>query len=91
MHVLSRYGFLVFSFILTIWGYICLRNSVDKGMDSAHHYLSSVGGSMDTSSFQLLTEGYILSNILYGSILLAVGLLFLCLNLYKMSFKNWKV
>lgn len=84
MKNISRYGFLIFTTFLTIIGFSKLTNSVNNGSNMASEYLRSMGGSMDSNDFRVITEGYILSNITLGGILFLVGLSFLCLSIYKL-------
>ncbi|MBU8908275.1 hypothetical protein [Desertibacillus haloalkaliphilus] len=88
MKYLYRYGFLIFTIILTIVGFSKLINSVENGRDSANEYLrTSMGGSMDSDEFRIIIDGYILSNITLGGILFFVGLTFFCVSAYKLSKK----
>jgi hypothetical protein len=88
MKNLYRYGFLIFTTILTIIGFSKLLNSVENGQDSANEYVRSMGGSMDSSNFRIITDGYILSNITLGGIMFFVGLTFFCVSVYKL-FKDF--
>jgi len=85
MKNIKKYGFVIFTFILSAIGFLILINGVENGVDSANEYLStSLGGSMDTDSFLLIMKGYILSNVIFGGILLLVGLSFFCMSIYKL-------
>jgi len=85
MKNIKKYGFVIFTFILSTIGCLILINGAENGVDSANEYLStSMGGSMDTDSFLLIMKGYILSNFILGGILLLVGLSFFCMSLYKL-------
>jgi len=85
MKNIIRYGFFMFTIVLTVIGFSKLINSVDNGTDSANKYLrTSMGGSMDTDDFRIITEGYILSNITLGGIMFLVGLVFFCFSVYKL-------
>ncbi|TFB13596.1 hypothetical protein E3U55_15870 [Filobacillus milosensis] len=89
MKYLYRYGFLIFTIILTIVGFSKLINSVENGRDSANEFLrTSMGGSMNSDDFRIITDGYILSNITLGGILFLVGLTFFCVSAYQLS-KNF--
>lgn len=85
MKNLFRYGFPVFTLLLTIIGFSKLINSVEDGRYSANEYLrTSMGGSMDSDDFRIITDGYILSNITLGGIMFFVGLTFFCVSVYKL-------
>ncbi|MED3803980.1 hypothetical protein P4562_18820 [Lysinibacillus xylanilyticus] len=85
MNNIKKYGFVIFTFVLSTIGFLILINGVENGVDSANEYLStSIGGSMDTDSFLLIMKGYIFSNFIFGGILLLVGLSFFCMSLYKL-------
>ncbi|MFJ7183439.1 hypothetical protein [Lysinibacillus xylanilyticus] len=85
MKNIKKYGFVIFTFFLSAIGFLILINGVKNGVDSANEYLStSMGGSMDTDSFLLIMKGYILSNFIFGGILLMVGLSFFCMSIYKL-------
>ncbi|ETT84477.1 hypothetical protein MKZ08_07870 [Viridibacillus sp. FSL R5-0477] len=85
MKNIIRYGFFMFTIVLTVIGFSKLINSVDNGTDSANKYLRiSMGGSMDADDFRIITEGYILSNIILGGIMFLVGLVFFCFCVYKL-------
>ncbi|MBS4221801.1 hypothetical protein [Lederbergia citrea] len=45
---------------------------------------TSMGGSMDSDDFQIITEGYILSKVILGAIMFTVGLVSLCFCIYKL-------
>ncbi|QPQ30940.1 hypothetical protein [Lysinibacillus sp. JNUCC 51] len=84
MKNIKKYGFVIFTFVLSVIGFLILINGVENGVDSANEYLStSMGGSMDSDSFLVIMKGYILSNFIFGGILLLVGLSFFCMSLYK--------
>ncbi|MFJ8511477.1 hypothetical protein [Lysinibacillus xylanilyticus] len=84
MKDIKRYGFLIFTIVLTAIGFLIIIYGVENGADSANEYLStSMGGSMDTDNFLVIEKGYILSNFIFGGILLLVGLSFFCMSLYK--------
>ncbi|MGE7129241.1 hypothetical protein [Lysinibacillus xylanilyticus] len=84
MKGIKKYGFVIFTFVLSTIGFLIIINGVENGADSANEYLStSMGGSMDTDSFLVITKGYILSNFIFGGILLLVGLSFFCMSLYE--------
>ncbi|MCI3919173.1 hypothetical protein MO973_02865 [Paenibacillus sp. TRM 82003] len=86
MKNLFRYGFPAFALILTIIGFSKLINSVEDGRGSADEYLrTSMGGSMNSDDLRIITDGYILSNITLGGIMLFVGLTFFCGSVYKLS------
>ena len=81
---LKKYGFLLFSLILIVFGIITLKNGVENGIDSANLYLrTSMDGSMDTDSYLIITKGYILSNIILGGITLLFGLVFSSIYLFN--------
>ena len=85
---IKKHGLLLFSIILILFGIITLTNGAENGIESAHEYLiHSMGGSMNTDSYLIMTKGYILSNIIMGAISLLVGLVFSSIVLYK-SFKR---
>lgn len=84
-----QYGFVIFTSILALIGLIILIFSVDNGLNSAGRYLRSVGGSMDSDSFRLVEDRYILSNMIIGGTMLFVGLSSLCVGVYKL-FKEIK-
>ncbi|OEH91108.1 hypothetical protein [Bacillus solimangrovi] len=81
--LIKMYGFLIFTSALSLIGFFKLKSSVDNGTDDANQYLRSMGGSMDSESYRLIEESYILSNITMGGIILFVGLNFLCFGIYK--------
>ncbi|MFJ7982684.1 hypothetical protein ACIQ1D_20760 [Lysinibacillus xylanilyticus] len=84
MKDIKKYGFVIFTIVLIAIGFLIIINGVENGVDSANEYLStSMGGSMDTDSFLVITKGYIVSNFIFGGILLLVGLSFFCMSLYK--------
>ncbi|KOS64386.1 hypothetical protein FJQ98_12555 [Lysinibacillus agricola] len=84
MKNIKKYGFGLFTFVLIAIGFLIVINGVENGVNSANEYLStSMGGSMDTDSFLVIKQGYILSNFIFGGILLLVGLSFFCMYLYK--------
>lgn len=86
MNYLYHYRFLIFTIILTIIGFSKLIYSVENGRDSANEFLrTSMGGSMNSDDFLIITEGYILSNITLGGIMFFVGLTFFCVSVYKLS------
>lgn len=85
MKYLGKYGFLLFTLVLTFIGYLKLIQSVENGSDLANQYLStSMGGSMDSNDFRIIEEGYILSNVTIGGIMFTVGLVSLCFCIYKL-------
>lgn len=85
MQYIIRFGFLVFTIVLTLFGFFKLVNSVKDGMDSANEYLLvSLGGSANSDDFRIITEGFILSNTIIGAIMLLVGLSFFCFAVYKL-------
>lgn len=84
MKNVKKYGFGLFTVVLIVIGFLIVINGVENGVDSANEYLStSMDGSMDTDSFLIIQKGYILSNFIFGGILLLVGLSFFCMYLYK--------
>ncbi|MEB2301433.1 hypothetical protein LAV72_17655 [Lysinibacillus xylanilyticus] len=84
MKHIKKYGFGIFTFVLIAIGFYLVINGVENGVDSANEYLSTtMGGGMDTESFLVIKKGYILSNFIFGGILLLVGLSFFCMYLYK--------
>ncbi|MEY9976477.1 hypothetical protein [Lysinibacillus sp. RC79] len=83
MKSIKKYGFAIFTIIIIAIGFLTIINGVENGVDSANEYLTSMGGSMDTDSFLVIMKGYILSNFIFGGILLLVGLSFFCMYLYK--------
>lgn len=78
-----QYGFIIFAAIITIIGFLILIFSVNMGIGSANGYLRSVGGGMNTDSFRLIEDRYILLNITLGGIILFIGLSSLCFGVYK--------
>lgn len=80
----ARYTFLAFTMIVSVYGYFKLQNSVETGKNSASEYLSEIGG-MDTTEYRKLTEWYITSEVLLGSILLLIGLIFFCMCIYRFT------
>jgi hypothetical protein len=84
MKNITRYGFLIFTILLTIIGFSKLTNSVNNGSKMASEYLRTMGGSMESNDFRVITEGYIWSNITLGGILFLVGLSFLCFSIYRL-------
>ncbi|MGE7909621.1 hypothetical protein [Lysinibacillus xylanilyticus] len=85
MKDIKKYGFVIFTFVLSAIGFLILINGVENGVDSANEYLSTLmGEGMDTDRFLILMKGYILSNFIFGGILLLVGLSFFCMSLYKL-------
>lgn len=88
MNYLYRYGFFIFTIFLTIVGFLKLKNSVEHARNSANEYLrTSMGGSMNSDDFRVITDGYILSNITLGGIMFFVGLTFFCVSAYRLSRK----
>ncbi|MBB5171946.1 hypothetical protein [Texcoconibacillus texcoconensis] len=84
MKYLMNYGFLLFTIVLTFLGYLKLINSVENGRNLANEYLrKSMGGSMDSDNFRIITEGYILSNVTLGGVMFFVGLSSFCFCIYK--------
>ncbi|MCJ8015299.1 hypothetical protein MUG84_26900 [Paenibacillus sp. KQZ6P-2] len=70
--------------VLSIIGLIVLLNSVDWGKESVNHYLQmKMGGSMDTSEYQIMMKYYISSYKLIGSILLILSGYFFLRNIEK--------
>ncbi|MBS4221782.1 hypothetical protein [Lederbergia citrea] len=43
-----------------------------------------MGGSVDSNDFRIITEGYILSNVILGAIMFTVGLVSLCFCIYNL-------
>lgn len=75
--------FFVFTIILSLIGFLVLKYSVNLGTNAANAYLRSMGGSMDSESFNSIQTSYIMSNITLGGIVFLVGLTFLCFSIYK--------
>jgi uncharacterized membrane protein SpoIIM required for sporulation len=91
MPKLFQYVFIIFTIILSVFGFYKLVYSVENGTASANEYLAAtMGGSMDSQQFQMVLEGYILNNIVLGGIMFLVGLVFLCISLYNLIFKESK-
>ncbi|MBS4203514.1 hypothetical protein [Lederbergia citrea] len=85
MKYITKYGFLLFTIVLILFGYSKLIHSAGNGRDLASLYVStSMGGSMDSNDFRIITEGYILSNVILGAIMFTVGLVSLCFCIYKL-------
>lgn len=84
MKFIKQYGFLVLTIVLTLVGYLKLKSSVSDGINAANDYLRSVGGSMDSAQFNAIQNTFVISNIILGGILFAVGLTFLCYSIYKL-------
>lgn len=84
MQYIRQYGFFILMIILTLVGYLKLKNSVSDGIDAANAYLRSVGGSMDSEQFNAIQNMFALSNVILGGLLFAVGLSFLCFSIYKL-------
>jgi|UPI00026267D2 hypothetical protein len=84
MRFVKQYGFFVVTIVLTLVGYLKLKSSVNDGIDAANSYLRSVGGSMDSAQFTDIQNTFVISNILIGGILFAVGLTFLCFSIYRL-------
>ncbi|MCL1694841.1 MULTISPECIES: hypothetical protein [unclassified Lysinibacillus] len=84
MKYFKKYGFGVFTIVLTAIGFLLIINGVENGLDSANDYLTiKMDGSMGTDSFLVMMKGYILSNFIAGGIILSVGLSCFCMYLYK--------
>ncbi|RSK28573.1 hypothetical protein EJF36_17815 [Bacillus sp. HMF5848] len=80
-----QYSFVLFTLILTIFGYFTLSTSVGKGKKLANEYLMiKAGGSMNTDEFLKLTDWYILSQITIGLTFLLIGLTFFCIGVYRL-------
>lgn len=74
---LKKIGFVLVTLALLVYGFITLKNSAGFGLDAADNYLrTKMDGYMDTDSYLALVDGYILSNIVLGSISLGFGLVF---------------
>ncbi|KGX87673.1 hypothetical protein N783_09655 [Pontibacillus marinus BH030004 = DSM 16465] len=80
----GRYSFLAFTMIISIFGYFKLQNSVETGKNSARDYLSKIDG-MNSVEYSKLTEWFITSEVLLGSVLLLIGLIFFCMCMYRFT------
>ena len=85
---IKKYGFLIFTMVITLVGFFVLKFSVDLGAGAASAYLDSMGGSMDSAEFNSIRSKYILSNMIAGGILLFLGLTFLFFSVYRLSKNN---
>lgn len=88
MQFAKKYGLLILTMIFTLIGFLTLKFSVDLGSNAASAYLSSMGGSMDSTEFNAIQSKYIISNITIGGILLTLSLGFLFFSVYKLSKEN---
>lgn len=86
MENLIKHGkFLVFALVITAIGYIKLLHSVKSATESASEYLrTSTGGMMETSDYQVMLKGYILTNVTLGGIIFLVGFAFFCISIYML-------
>lgn len=86
MEKLIKHGkFLVFALVISAIGYIKLLLSVQSATESASEYLrTSMGGMMETSDYQVMLEGYILTNVTLGGIIFLVGFTFFCISIYRL-------
>ncbi|MFJ7405752.1 MULTISPECIES: hypothetical protein [unclassified Lysinibacillus] len=87
MQFMKKYGFLIFTIVITLVGFFVLRFSVDLGAGAANAYLDSMVG-MDTAEFHSIQSKYIISNMIAGGILLFLGLIFLFFSVYRLSKNN---
>ncbi|MEK5332699.1 hypothetical protein [Lysinibacillus sp. FSL W8-0992] len=87
MQFIKKYGFLIFTMVITLAGFFVLKFSVDLGAGAASAYLGSMGG-MDTAEFHSIQSKYIISNMIAGGILLFLGLTFLFFSVYRLSENN---
>jgi len=77
------------STVLAVVGYFHLHNAVNWGSESAGNYVrTKMGGSMNTTEYQIILEHFIKSNKWIGIILLSVGLLFLFRNIEMINFNK---
>jgi len=88
MQFIKQYGFLILMLILTLVGYLKLKNSVSDGINAANNYLRSMGGSMDSEQFNAIQSTFAISRSMLGGILFAVGLIFLCFSIYRLLKEN---
>ncbi len=88
MQFIKQYGFLILMLILTLVGYLKLKNSVSDGINAANNYLRSMGGSMDSEQFNAIQSTFAISHSMLGGILFAVGLIFLCFSIYRLLKEN---
>ncbi|WP_449355536.1 hypothetical protein ACUL41_06245 [Virgibacillus natechei] len=84
MTYIKQYGFFVVTIVLTLIGYLKLKSGVNDGIDAANTYLRSMGGSMDSAQFNAIQNMFVISNVILGGIVFAVGLSFLCFSIYKL-------
>jgi len=75
----------VFSAILLLAGYVTLSKSVDFAHDAQYEFIESAGGVVGSATAVSVLNGYIAVNVAKGGILFLVGLLFLCLTLYRLA------
>ena len=75
----------VFSVILLLVGFVTLSKSVDLARDAQFEFIESVGGIVDSGTAVSVLNGFIAINVAKGGIMFLVGLLFLCLTLYRLS------
>lgn len=68
MKFIKQYGLFVITIVLTLVGYLKLKSSVNDGIDAANTYLSSVGGSMDSTQFTAIQNMFVISNVILGGI-----------------------
>ncbi|MGE7111168.1 hypothetical protein [Lysinibacillus sp. NPDC047702] len=88
MQFIKKYGFLIFTMVITLVGFFVLKFSVDLGAGAASAYLDSMGGSMDSAEFNSIQSKYIIANMIAGGILLFLGLTFLFFSVYRLSKNN---
>jgi len=69
----SRSSFVVISLVLFVIGLFIIFSSVGWGSEAANAYLSSRGGSMDTTQFTMILQEYINTYRWIGSILSVIS------------------
>ena len=70
---MNRLTLLVISLVLFVVGLVLLFNSVSWGMDMSNAYLRSQGGSMDSTQFTVVMQGYMQVFRWTGGILSLLG------------------
>ena len=75
----------VFSIILLLVGFVTLSKSVGLAHDAQYEFIESAGGAVDSATAESVLNGYIAVNIAKGGILFLIGLLFLCLTIYRLA------
>ena len=75
----------VFSAILLFIGFVTLSKSINLAHDAQFEFIESAGGVVDSATAASVLNGFIAINVAKGGILFLVGLLFLCLTLFRLA------